>query len=373
MSYQKKSRRYQSFQPVFFKIVNKRIFPSVFLLLACVPWFCVSCRKEPAKETALPLVGARAPEWPSDLTWLNTPFPKTIAQSNANATLLFFWSSTSINSLRAVKQVNLWHRKYSEFGLEMVGVHAPQFSFEKDSTVVQNSISREVMLYPVVLDNDFKIWSAYRNRAWPAFYLIDQRGVIRDIFVGETEFEQLELRIQDLLAEAGVAPPESLGTVPSEADFEQIGTPQILVGYDELSHFGSPEPVALDAVQTYSADSTLVFNHFYLVGDWEIQKEKILLRSNGGKLLLRFEASRVYVVLGSLHNSRLRAEVRLDGEPLITDNYGKDIWFRDGRSYVEIDNRRMYELVDTRGIYGEYTLEISFLSADTEIFSLMFG
>ncbi|MBI4430374.1 MAG: redoxin domain-containing protein [Candidatus Omnitrophica bacterium] len=342
---------------------------SVFLLVV-LSILCISCRLESKETSELSLVGTPAPRFAPDAVWINVP-PGSVFERKP--TLLYFWSSSSINAIRALKIVNRWYQKYSLLGLEVIGVHAPQFTFEKDAQRVETAISTQVILHPVVLDNDFRIWTAYRNRAWPTFYLVDHRGIIREIFVGEVDYDQIEVRLQDLLIETGAVVPAALEPLQPEVDFSRIGTPQILTGFDELSHFGSPEPVLTGAVQAYSADVTLQINHFYLVGDWEIQKERALLRGRGGKLLLRFEASRVYAVLGSLHNSRLRAEVRLDGEPLTTLNYGKDVWFRDGRSYVEIDYPRLYELVDTRDVYDEYTVEISFLSADSEVYSLMFG
>jgi len=352
--------------------VRRRIANTIlWLLLPLV--FLSSCKNEVKQADSFPLVGATAPEFPHNVSWINTELPSSLAEMRGGVVLLYFWSSTSINSIRAIRFINQWHRKYGEWGLHAIGVHAPQFDFEKDAAYVKTAVSKEVMFHPVVLDNDFLIWTAYRNRAWPTFYLIDHRGIIRDIFVGESDYDQIEFRIQDLLSEIGVETSDSIESLEPQVDFSRVGTPQINTGYDELTHFGSPEPVLPNATQNYSADTTLQFNHFYLVGEWEIQKDKALLRGRGGKLLLRYEASRVYVVLGSLHASRLRAEVRLDGEPLTTENYGKDIWFRDGRSYVEIDNRRLYELVNTRDIYGEYALEISFSSGDVEVFAMMFG
>lgn len=373
MSFQKKNRQLLSFQPVFSRVVVQRRIAITILWLLVPPMLLASCQNEAKQADVLPLVGAAAPELPASVSWINTDVPLSLAELRGDVVLLYFWSSTSINSLRAIRFINQWHRKYGESGLQIVGVHTPQFDFEKDATQVKDAVSKEVMFHPVVLDNDFLIWTAYRNRAWPAFYLIDHRGIIRDIFVGEMDYDQIEFRIQDLLSEIGIQASDSIETLEPQVDFSRIGTPQINAGYSELSHFGSPEPVMPNATQNYSADKTLQFNHFYLVGEWEIQKDKALIRGRGGKLLLRYEASRVYVVLGSLHASRLRAEVRLDGEPLTTENYGKDIWFRDGRSYVEIDNRRIYELVDTHGIYGEYTLEISFSSGDIEVYVMMFG
>jgi len=339
-------------------------------LFSCLALSCAPARQEP--EAPL-MIGEWAPPFVKNMIWLNTDKPFSWSDLKGHVTLLHFWTSSSINAVRSLKFMNRWYSRYRSNGTVLIGIHSPQFSYEQDPDVIDDVLGKHVVMHPVVLDNEFVLWSGYRNRAWPAFYLVDAQGKLRHIVVGEDRYEELEAEMRALMDEAGYAVPPMGESYGPHVVFSQLGTPEIHVGYDLLSHFGSPEPVLPDRTQAYGADASLEFNHFYLVGDWEIQKERAVLRGRGGKLLLHYEASRVYAVLGSVHANRLRAEVRLDGEPLTTETYGGDIWFRDGRSFVEIDQSRLYELVDTYDEYEDHILEITFLSSDAEVFSIMFG
>lgn len=363
-----------AFPPVFFSRIRDNLAHNLAILsLILFSVSLPSCRPPILDVIGDTVKGAPAPSFPDNITWLNAERPLSMADLKGRVVLVYFWSSCSINAVRAIPYVNDWYAQYQDYGLSVVGIHSPQFGFEKEAEGIRRVLSRLTAAHPVVLDNDFALWSRYQNHAWPTFYLIDHTGFIREVVVGEGKYDEIESLILALLIRAGYEPPEMFMNPHPDVEFSRLGTPEIHAGYGELSHFGSPEPVLADQIQAYGADSPLELNHFYLVGDWEIGEERARLRGMAGKLLIRYDASRLYGVLSSLHGERLRAEVLLDGEALTTENYGKDIWFRDGKSFIEIDHPRIYEMVNTDGDYGEHVLEIVFTQPDVEIYSFMFG
>ena len=315
------------------------------------------------------------PAFPSDVHWLNVERPLSATDFEGHVTVVYFWASSSVNAVRVLPFMNRLYAYYQPAGLEVVGIHSPQFSFEDGEEAVKRAAAQYAIVHPLALDRGFGLWTQYGNQAWPTFYVIDARGRVRQVLMGEDQRATVERSVRELLEEDG-RPVPFLG-VPYQPEgdiqFAKLGTPEIFLGYENLSHFGSPEPVRPDESRQYSAELEIEANHAYLVGQWEIQKERALLRGNGGKLVIRYEASRVYALLSSLHEGRLRVEVWLDGRPLAVDNAGRDIWFRDGKSYLEVDEARIYEVVDMADLYGAHTLELVFLSADSSVYSLMFG
>ena len=306
-------------------------------------------------------------------TWINSP-PLTTEQLRGKVVLVDFWTYSCINCLRSIPYVKAWAEKYRDQGLVVIGVHTPEFAFEKSEANVRRNVQRLGVTYPVAMDNDFAIWRAFRNNYWPAHYFIDAQGRIRHHHFGEGDYEGSERVIQQLLKEAGAQVDTATVQVDARgaevaADFAQVASPETYVGYARAENFRSPGGLAQDAVKDYVA-SPLSLNDWSLYGRWRVTREHADLRQAGGRVSFRFKARDLHLVMGpSVTGGTPRFRVRIDGEAPGGDA-GMDI---DAQGIGRIDGERLYQLVRQAGPVRERTFEIEFLDPGVQVFAFTFG
>nr|WP_314121297.1 cytochrome c biogenesis protein DipZ [uncultured Brevundimonas sp.] len=320
----------------------------------------------PVEGVMPPLTGAT--------TWLNSP-PLTAEQLRGKVVVVDFWTYSCINCIRSIPYVRAWAEKYKDQGLVVIGVHTPEFAFEKSEANVRQNIQRLGITYPVAMDNDFAIWRAFKNQYWPAHYFIDAKGQIRHHHFGEGDYAGSERVIQQLLKEAGAANVAG-GVVAVQAkgaeaaaDMAQVASPETYVGYARAENFRSPGGLASDAVKTYVA-APLQLNDWSLAGDWRVTREHADLQKAGGRVAFRFKARDLHLVMGpSASGGQARFRVRIDGAAPGADA-GSDI---DAQGLGRIDGERLYQLVRQTGAVRERTFEIEFLDPGVQVFAFTFG
>lgn len=332
----------------------------------------VPLNRAPEDVSDLPVEGVMPP-LSGATTWINSP-PLTTGQLRGKVVLVDFWTYSCINCLRSIPYVKAWEDKYREQGLVVIGVHTPEFAFEKSEANVRQNIERLGVTYPVAMDNDFAIWRAFRNNYWPAHYFIDAQGRIRHHHFGEGDYEGSERVIQQLLKEAG-AQVEG-GTVRVEgagaaapADFARIASPETYVGYARAENFRSPGGFARDVVKDYVA-RPLSLNEWSLAGRWRVTDEHADLRAAGGRVAFRFRARDLHLVMGpGATGASPRFRVRIDGQPPRGDA-GADI---NAEGLGRIESERLYQLVRQSGEVRERVFEIEFLDPGAQVFAFTFG
>src|SRR5574341_1700575 len=235
--------------------------------------------------------------------WLNSP-RLTEAELQGKVVLVEFWTYSCINWRRQLPYVRAWAEKYKDHGLVVIGVHAPEFSFEKNVTNVRRAVEDMRIDYPIVIDNDHTIWRAFNDQYWPALYFVGAQGRIRHHVFGEGQYEQSEIVIQRLLAEAGVTGirNELLSVdargAEAAADWSELKSGENYVGYERTENFTSPGGPRLDKPQEYVLPSRLRLNHWALSGDWTMGKEALALNQANGRILYRFHARDLHLVMG---------------------------------------------------------------------------
>jgi thiol-disulfide isomerase/thioredoxin len=286
--------------------------------------------------------------------WLNSE-PLGPAELRGYVVLVNFWTLTCINWLRQEPYVRAWSRAYRDDGLIVVGVHTPEFSFEHDFDGVRRATEVREIDYPVAVDSDYAIWSAFANRYWPALYFVDAEGIIRDQHFGEGRYEQSERVIQQLLGvEREPVSVEGLGP-EAEADWDHLRTPETYLGYARGERSASPDRLAL--------------NNWALAGEWTIGPENVALDQAGGSIAYRFHARDAHLVLSPGAREPIPFRVLLDGEPP-GPSHGVDV-DEDGNGLLR--DGRMYQLVRQHDVVRERTLEITFLEPGAEAYSFTFG
>ncbi len=285
-----------------------------------------------------------------------------------------FWTYTCINWLRTLPYVRAWSQKYKD-GLVVIGVHTPEFPFERDLDNVRRAVQQMRVEYPVVIDNDYSIWRAFRNQYWPALYLIDTRGRIREHQVGEGEYERSERAIQRLLTEAGVSSipgrvPVEAGGFEAAADWSNLRSPETYVLYDRSENFASREAPALDRRRAYSSPGRLALNQWSFTGEWTIGTQATVLNKASGQIVYRFHARDVHLVMGPPRSaSPVRFRVTIDGQPPGAA-HGLDI---DEGGNGTASEQRLYQLIRHPAPIVDRTFAIEFLDPGVEAFSFTFG
>jgi cytochrome c biogenesis protein CcdA/thiol-disulfide isomerase/thioredoxin len=289
-------------------------------------------------SASLPVLGA-APEFVGNQQWFNTPGdrPLSLSSLRGRVVLVDFWTYSCINCLRTLPYLTAWDSKYRGDGLTIVGVHSPEFPFEKDTGNVEEAIERNGIHYPVAQDNDLATWSAYGNQYWPAEYFIDARGRVRYAHFGEGEYGKKERIIRQLLAEAGRKVPGRKTRVRAIAPSATVTTPETYLGAARAERFTNP--MLSPGSHNFTAPASLSDNEFAYHGRWRITLDSAT--AAGGSLDLNFGARRVYLVLGSPGHPRTM-RVLLDGRPISSADAGSDV--RGGM--VRITAQRLYNLVD---------------------------
>jgi thiol-disulfide isomerase/thioredoxin len=307
--------------------------------------------------------------------WLNSP-PLSAADVQGKVVLVDFWTYTCINWLRTLAYVRAWAEKYQDQGLVVVGVHTPEFPFERDVDNVRQAVKDMAVRYPVALDSDYAIWRAFANRFWPVVYIADAEGRIRHHQFGEGGYAECEMVIQRLLGESGrdTGSRDLVSVAPdgleAQADWASLKSPETYLGYEQAQGFASPDGAVLDLTHTYVAPDRLNLNHWALAGDWTIERRTSVLDRTGGRILFRFHARDVHLVMGPRPRSAsVPFRVLIDGEPpgdahgLDTDEHGRGT----------VAQQRLYQLIRQPGTIADRTLEITFLAPSVEAYVFTFG
>jgi cytochrome c biogenesis protein CcdA/thiol-disulfide isomerase/thioredoxin len=316
----------------------------------------------------------KAPPLMGATQWLNSP-PLNDESLRGKVVLVDFWTYSCINCLRTLPYLKAWDEKYRAQGLVIIGVHAPEFAFEKDLNNVEKAVRDLGIKYPVAIDNQYAIWNAYQNEYWPAHYLIDAQGRIRHQHFGEGAYQETEQMIQSLLKEAhqGLALNDDLvkvagvGATAAAAGVQK--SPETYLGYARQENFVSPEPVNKDQPARYSTPHRLAADQWALSGMWQIAKESAALETAGGSISYHFRGRDLHLVLGTLADKPVRFKVTLDGKAPGND-HGMDT---DAQGNGVINGQRLYQLIRQNGKIKDRTFRIEFLDADAEAFAFTFG
>jgi thiol-disulfide isomerase/thioredoxin len=286
--------------------------------------------------------------------WLGSE-PLGPAELRGHVVLVNFWTWTCINWLRQEPHVRAWSQAYRDDGLIVIGAHTPEFSFEHDVEGVRRAIEERAIEYPVAVDNDYAIWSAFANRYWPALYFVDADGVIRDEHFGEGRYQELERVLQRMLGvEREIVPVEGRGA-EAEADWDHLLTPETYLGSGRGGGRVSPEDLRL--------------NHWALAGEWTIGRENVVLEDAGGRIAFRFHARDVHLVMSPGAREPIPFHVLVDGEAP-GPSHGEDV-DEDGNGLLR--HGRMYQLVRVHDAVRERTFEISFVEPGAEAYAFTFG
>jgi thiol-disulfide isomerase/thioredoxin len=307
--------------------------------------------------------------------WLNSP-PLTGSALRGKVVLIDFWTYTCINWLRTLPYVRAWDEKYRNQGLVVIGVHAPEFSFEKNVNNVRWAVREMRIDYPVAVDNEHVIWRAFKNQYWPALYFIDSQGRVRHHHFGEGAYEQAEMIIQELLAEAGIdgidREPVSAHAdgVEAAADWGSLESPENYIGYERTQNFASPGGGLLDKPRIYELPARLRLNDWALSGDWTVGKEAAVLNKANGGIAYRFHARDLHLVMGpAAPGTSVRFRVLIDGQPPGAA-HGTDV---DEQGHGTVTEQRLYQLVRQPEPIVDRRFEIEFLGPGVEAFAFTFG
>jgi thiol-disulfide isomerase/thioredoxin len=307
--------------------------------------------------------------------WLNSQ-PLHAADLRGKVVLIDFWTYTCINWRRTLPYLRAWSQKYKDQGLVVIGVHTPEFSFEKDIDNVRRVASEQQVDYPIAIDSDHAIWNAFENQYWPALYFIDAQGNVRHHQFGEGEYEHSEAIIQQLLAEAGYESLErqrvSVAGQGAEAgaDWKNLKSPETYVGFGRSESFASPGGAILDKPRVYASPARIELNDWALAGDWTMKRESAVLNNANGKINYVFHARDVHLVMGpGRRDASVRFRVSIDGQPPGASR-GVDV---DDQGFGTADEQRMYQLIRQTGPIADRRFEIEFLDPGVEVFVFTFG
>jgi cytochrome c biogenesis protein CcdA/thiol-disulfide isomerase/thioredoxin len=315
------------------------------------------------------------PDLSGATAWINSP-PLTPASLRGKVVLVDFWTYSCINCLRTLPYVKAWYAKYKDSGFVVLGVHTPEFPFEKDESNVRKAVHDLGILYPVAMDNDYSIWQSFNNQYWPAHYFIDATGRIRYHQFGEGNYDQSEAWIRSLLEEADHQPisatPTSVAATGTEAapDSNDVQSPETYIGYDRAANFASPGGFKQDTPQEYDAPATLTLNQWALAGKWKDEEQIATLLSPTGSIVYRFHARDLHLVLGPSKDGKpIRFRVTIDGKAPGAD-HGMDT---DANGYGTVTENRLYQLIRQQNGVQDRTFRIEFLGPGVRAYSFTFG
>jgi thiol-disulfide isomerase/thioredoxin len=351
----------------------KRLLPCVLLGIALVAGLGAAGpgSSAPVSPSSLPL---RAVENADG--WFNAR-PLTAENLSGKVVLVDFWTYSCINCLRTLPYVKAWASKYQAAGLVVIGVHTPEFEFERQAANVKRAVDELGIAYPVALDSRQAIWRAFGNRGWPALYFIDAQGRLRHRQYGEGNYASAERLIQQLLKEAGRADTVPAGLVAPQGQGTQAaaaavpaGSEETYLGASRASGFVSPEGRLVGGTDhAYAGAKTLRNNEWTLAGLWRVDDEYAQSQHPGGRIAYRFDARDLHLVLGTASGRPVRFRVRIDGRPPGTD-HGADI---DADGFGTITSQRLYQLVRQAPGAAERTFEVEFLEAGARAYAFTFG
>jgi thiol-disulfide isomerase/thioredoxin len=322
----------------------------------------------------LPIEGM-LPSFGGATTWLNSP-PLTPAALRGKVVLVDFWTYTCINWQRTEPYVRAWAARYKDQGLVVIGVHTPEFGFEKNVDNIRPALERFRIDYPVAVDSDYAVWTAFANRYWPAIYLADANGRIRHHQFGEGGYDDTEAAIRQLLREAGYSGVGNEGVKVDPrgsevaADWDDLRSQESYLGHDQAQSFASPGGARIGASARYAAPASLRLNQWALTGDWTINAGAITLDQPNGRITYRFHARDIHLVMGaSSGGAPVRFRVRVDGAPP-GDARGADV---DESGSGTVKEPRLYQLVRQPKPIGDRLFEIEFLDPGVEAYVFTFG
>jgi thiol-disulfide isomerase/thioredoxin len=331
---------------------------------------------QPMASTAIRLpIEGKLPSFRNGTAWLNSA-PLTAADLHGKVVLVEFWTFSCINWRRQLPYVRAWAEKYKDQGLVVIGVHAPEFSFENDVNNVRQAAKEMRIDFPIALDNDHAIWRDFNNEYWPALYFVDAQGRVRHHKFGEGEYEQSELIIQQLLTEAGIGnvSHELVSVNPQGAevgaDWSDLKSAENYVGYERTENFASPGGARPDKRHDYALPARLNLNHWALSGDWTMGKEAIVLNKGNGHIVYSFHGRDLHLVMGpAASGTSVRFRVLIDGQPPVAA-HGVDV---DEQGKGTVTEPRMYQLIRQPDPIVDRQFEIEFLDSGVEAFSFTFG
>jgi methionine-S-sulfoxide reductase len=325
--------------------------------------------------TGAPKIEGDMPQLTGATGWLNSK-PLTRDALRGKVVVLDFWTYSCINCLRALPYINAWYQHYKDSGLVIIGVHSPEFEFEKDTANVRQAVQKFGIQYPVAIDSNMALWKAFNNRFWPAHYFVDAQGRIRGHHFGEGKYARSERIIRQLLTEAGAKNlPDPLDDaagqgVSAASDSANVSSPETYLGYARAENFLSPGSFARDAVKSYALPAKLSLNQWALAGRWKVGAERAVLQGAPGRVAFRFRARDLHLVLGPGAGQKpVRFRVLLDGKPPGAD-HGMDI---DAAGNGTVHEQRLYQLIRQKGPVDEHEFTIEFLDPQVEAYSFTFG
>jgi thiol-disulfide isomerase/thioredoxin len=316
----------------------------------------------------------RLPGFEGATGWLNSP-PLTPEELRGKVVLVDFWTYTCINWLRTLAWVRAWWEKYESDGLVVIGVHTPEFPFERDPDNVRVAVEEMRVTYPVALDPDFGVWNAFSNSYWPAVYIADMDGRIRYHHYGEGDYDECERVVKQLLRDAGKEIDDELVSVQPvgfevQADWSDLKTPETYVGYQQGQSFASAADLVLDDPRTYAIPEPLNLNEWALAGSWAIESRAAVTQEPGARIAFRFHARDANLVMGPRpRDASIPFRVTVDGRPP-GDAHGLDV---DAQGNGTLEQQRLYGLVREPGSITDRTVEVTFDKPGAEAYCFTFG
>ena len=317
-----------------------------------------------------------SPDLSGAVTWLNSP-PLDFRQLRGKVVVIDFWTYSCINCLRSMPYLESWYERYKDSGLVVIGVHTPEFDFEKDPTRIEKALRRYGIHFPVAVDSRHAIWDSMNNHYWPAHYFIDAKGFVRHQHFGEGQYDRSEQWIRELLAErkgsAPLPPPVSPVLVQSEQlapDWAEMASPETYIGTERAEHFASPGGAHRGRSSLYAPPAQLSRNQWALAGQWTLLAQSAQLDQPGGKIQYRFHARDLHLVLGPGKDGKpVRFRIRIDGHAPGAA-HGSDT-SADGEG--TITEERLYQLVRQSAPIQDHTFEIEFLDPAVQAFAFTFS
>ena len=356
------------------QVVGGALSTVALAVLALASWSGVTGEPRSVKSASVPLrFEGQLPTLGGAVQWLNSP-PLTSAGLRGKVVLVDFWTYTCVNWRRTLPYIRAWAEKYKSQGLVVIGVHTPEFSFERDPNNVREFTQEFGIEYPVAVDTRYGVWNSFNNQYWPALYLADAQGHIRYHQFGEGAYRETELAIQQLLEAAGhtdfdrnlvAINPQGAETA---ADWRELKSPETYVGYDLARGFASPAGTAADEAQTYIAPARLGLNEWALSGNWTVGKEAAVSNSSHGRVVFHFHGRDVNLVMAPPKDRSLSFRVLIDGQPPGAW-HGVDV---DEQGNGTLDKPRMYQLIRALPV-SDRQVEIEFTDSGAAVFDFTFG
>jgi thiol-disulfide isomerase/thioredoxin len=346
------------------------------VFFACIAGFTQISAMAAASNKTEPLaVEGTIPPLTGAVEWLNSP-PLSVDELRGKVVIVNFWTYSCINCLRTLPYLKTWSKKYRDQGLVVIGVHTPEFAFERSPANVKRAAHDLGVDYPVAIDNKYAVWQAFGNQYWPAFYIVDATGHIRYHQFGEGNYDKSERVVRQLLAEAGHATLPAPGSVPQAngtqvaSDERDVLSTETYIGYKQADGFASREKVAPDTLKAYTAPAELSLNTWSLQGPWTVSADQAQVGAPSGKISYRFHARDLHLVLAPATDGKpLRFRVTIDGAAPGA-SHGTDV-AADGSGIIE--SVRLYQLVRQAGKVDDHTFTIEFLDAGAKAYAFTFG